>query len=217
MSVHDERALDTIVIQNCLSGDQNAYKEIVIRYQKRAIALAMRHVRNIDDAQDIVQEAFIKAYKGLHRFEPGSSFYTWFYRILTNVCIDFYRKNKKRNAVEYDDSYQRKDKIEQHNFSGNTRDLAPDAQLDRAELHDILQKALATLSESHRNVIVLREVDGLSYEEIAEMTESHVGTVMSRLHHARKNLQEALKPHLKDIGEEVLAHKAGTGVGTKRN
>jgi RNA polymerase sigma-70 factor (ECF subfamily) len=95
--------------------------------------------------------------------------------------------------------------------------LAPDAQLDRAELHDALQKALATLSESHRHVIVLREVDGLSYEEIAEITESHVGTVMSRLHYARKNLQEALRPYLKDIGEEVLADKAGAGVGTKRN
>ena len=216
MSKTDYRVEDNQAIKKCLEGDSDAYREIVDRYQRRAISIAMGYVKNIEDAQDLVQDAFIKAYRSLARFEVGSSFYTWFYRIVVNVCIDHFRKQKKRRAVEYDDSYKRRDVADQHSLTGNTRDLQPHMQNERQEINDALQGALSTLSDKHREVIILREVDDLSYEEIADVLECHIGTVMSRLHHARKKLQEALRPYLLEIGEDVLAEKAGHGVGSKR-
>jgi RNA polymerase sigma-70 factor, ECF subfamily len=216
MSKKDYRVEDNQAIKKCLEGDSDAYREIVDRYQRRAISIAMGYVKNMEDAQDLVQDAFIKAYRSLERFEVGSSFYTWFYRIVVNVCIDHFRKQKKRRAVEYDDSYQRRDVADQHSLTGNTRDLQPHMQNERQEINDALQGALSTLSDKHREVIILREVDDLSYEEIADVLECHIGTVMSRLHHARKKLQEALRPYLLEIGEDVLAEKAGHGVGSKR-
>ena len=208
---------DNLAIQRCLEGDKNAYRELVDRYQRRAVSIAYGYVHNTDDAQDMVQEAFIRAYKNLNRFEPGSSFIAWFSKIVVNVCIDHYRKQKKRKSVEYDDSYQRRDAIDGHALAGNPIELQPHRRLEQEELSGAIEQALSRLSENHRTIIVLREVEGLSYEEIAESMSCNLGTVMSRLHHARKKLQEALRPYLNSAGEEELAQRAGEGVGTKRN
>lgn len=208
---------DHEIIERCLAGEQNAFQELVERYQKRGISIALGYVnRNITDAQDMVQEAFLRAYKGLDRFIPGSSFSAWFNKIVVNVCIDHYRKQKKRNSVEYDDSYKRRDVSDEHSFVGNTRDLEPHHRSEQEELRQALEVAMNKLSEKHRTIIILREVDHRSYEEIAEILDCSLGTVMSRLHHARKNYQEALRPYLKSIGEFKLAALAGEGVGTKR-
>lgn len=208
---------DQKIIERCLAGEQAAFQELVERHQKRGISIALGYVnRNFTDAQDMVQEAFLRAYKGLNRFIPGSSFSAWFSKIVVNVCIDHYRKQKKRNSVEYDDSYKRRDVTDEHSFVGNTRDLEPHHRSEQAELHQALEVAMNKLSEKHRTIIILREVDHRSYEEIAEILDCSLGTVMSRLHHARKNYQEALRPYLKSIGEYQLAALAGEGVGTKR-
>jgi RNA polymerase sigma-70 factor (ECF subfamily) len=171
----------------------------------------------MDDAQDMVQEAFVRAYKGLERFELGSSFIAWFSKIVVNVCIDYYRKQKKRRSVEYDDTYHRRDESAEHSLVGNTRELQPHRRMEREELSEALEQALNLLSENHRTIMILREIDGLSYEEIAETMDCSIGTVMSRLHHARKKLQEKLRPYLKSIGATHLAERAGDGVGTKRS
>ena len=215
---HEEQNNDDHqLIERCLAGEQSAFQELVERYQKRGISIALGYVnRNLSDAQDMVQEAFLRAYKGLDRFIPGSSFSAWFSKIVVNVCIDYYRKQKKRNSIEYDDSYKRRDVSDEHSFVGNTRDLEPHHRSEQEELRQALEVAMNKLSEKHRTIIILREVDHLSYEEIAEILDCSIGTVMSRLHHARKNYQEALRPYLKSIGEFQLAALAGEGVGTKR-
>ena len=212
----DHTEADNRAIKECLAGNKDAFRELVDRYQRRGISIAYGYVHSVDDAQDMVQEAFMRAYKGLDRFEPGSSFSAWFGKIVVNVCIDHYRKQKKRSAVEYDDTYRRSDVSPEHSFVGTTRDLEPHHRSEQEELKEALEGALNKLSEKHRVVIVLREIDDLSYEEIAESLQCSIGTVMSRLHHARKNLQEALRPFLKASGELHLADQAGEGVGTKR-
>ena len=207
---------DNLAIQRCLEGEKDAYRELVDRYQRRGISIAYGYVHNMDDAQDMVQEAFVRAYKNLQRFEPGSSFIAWFSKIVVNVCIDHYRRQKKRRSVEYDDTYQRRDAIDGHTLAGNPIELQPHRRLEQVELSEAIESALSRLSENHRTIILLREVEGLSYEDIAESMDCNLGTVMSRLHHARKNLQEALRSYLNATGEGELAAKAGEGVGTKR-
>lgn len=212
----DHTEADNQAIKECLAGNKEAFRELVDRYQRRGISIAYGYVHSMDDAQDMVQEAFMRAYKGLDRFEPGSSFSAWLSKIIVNVCIDHYRKRKKRGSVEYDDSYRRSDASTEHSFVGTTRDLEPHHRSEQEELKEALDQALNRLSDKHRTVIVLREIDDLSYEDIAESLQCSIGTVMSRLHHARKNLQEALRPYLKASGELYLAERAGEGVGTKR-
>lgn len=161
---------------------------------------------------DAAQEAFIKIYRNIDGFHNDCSFYTWLYRIVVNVCIDLIRRKSRRRTAAYDDTYHRKDEVEAMPVTGNTRDMMPGEQREREDLHSALNKALAGLSESHRTVIVLREIEGLSYEEIAEVCDCQIGTVMSRLHHARKKLQVSLQPYLKATGDLDLAALAGQGV-----
>lgn len=203
---------DNELVSRCQRGDQHAFRELVERYQKRAYGIAVGMLRNSDDAMDAAQEAFVKVFRSLDGFKGDSSFYTWLYRIVVNVCIDHCRKHGKMKPVEYDETFRRRDEAEGVlPLTGNTKSMHPGAAFDRQELSLVLHKAIDSLSENHRAVILLREVEGLSYEEIAETMECHLGTVMSRLHHARKNLQTALRPYLEQSGNP-LAERAGTGV-----
>lgn len=170
-------------------------------------------LKNPDDAMDATQEAFVKVYRKIGQFKGDSSFYTWLYRIVVNLCIDHRRKHGRFKGVEYDDRIGRDDDdgVQPLQLSGNTRQMHPGHAFQQKELAKALDEALGTLSENHRTIILLREVDGMSYEEIAEVMDCHLGTVMSRLHHARKNLQKALKPYLEASGSH-LADQAGAGV-----
>lgn len=212
----EHQRLDNIAIRRCLAGNKRGFDELVRRYERLAIYIAMGYVRNEEDARDVTQNAFIKAYTNLHRFEPGSSFKAWFVRILKNSCVDHYRREKKRRGVEYNDGHARTDVSEGLRLHAQMDDVVPDARVELEEVGRVYQEALNTLSDVHREVIILREVEKMSYEDIATATEAHLGTVMSRLHHARKKLQEALKPYLESIGAQALAERAGEGVGTKR-
>lgn len=205
------KATDEELIDRCRRGEPQAYRELVERYQRRAVGIALGMLRNREDALDAAQEAFVKVYRNLEGFKGDSSFYTWLYRIVVNVCIDHIRKHRKAKAVEYDDTFRRRDEIQDVPLTGNTRPMHPAFGVENKELEKALNEALAQLSENHRTILVLREVEGLSYEEIAEVMECHLGTVMSRLHHARKNMQKALKPYLEAAGSE-LAERAGAGV-----
>lgn len=204
------------LIARCQSGDRQAFEVLVRKYQRRAYGIAYGVLRNPDDAMDAAQDAFVKVFRNIEGFKGNSSFYTWFYRIVVNVCIDQYRKRKKSKSVEYDDTYRRPDEAEGvHPLQGNTRLMRPDEKFRQEELGEVLTAAVETLSENHRTIILLREVEGLSYEEIAEVMDCHLGTVMSRLHHARKNLQNALKPYLEAAGDP-RALRAGKGVRKER-
>ncbi len=183
-------APDEELIRASLDGKDEAFRELMERYKSRAFHVAMGITGNPDDALDVVQEAFVKAYYNLKEFRFGSNFYTWFYRLLVNLGIDRWRKSSKGRTVPLDDARLSDD------------DTPPDAVVsprspeeiaqDR-QLADALTAAIGRLPEYHRAVVVLREVDGLSYEEIAQVLKCSVGTVMSRLHYARAKLKEALK------------------------
>jgi len=209
------KSAEADLIGRCKAGDRSAFQELVEKYQRRAYGIAFGMLRNRDDALDAAQEAFVKVFRNMKTFKGDSSFYTWFYRIVVNVCIDHCRKRAKMKPVEYDETFRRRDERQDVvPLSGNTRSMHPEVRFEQAELSKVINAALETLSENHRTIILLREVEGMSYEEIAEAVGVHIGTVMSRLHHARKNLQKALKPYLEAAGSEY-AKRAGAGVRKK--
>lgn len=140
---------------------------------------------------DVTQEAFIKVHRYLDNFKGSSSFYTWLYRITVNLCIDHLRKRKKGHQVEFDEALDH-DEAQGGDLLPSTMDMDPGRNLDRRELRERIEQALDTLSPNHRAVILMREVEGLSYKEIAKVMEISIGTVMSRLFHARKRMQAAL-------------------------
>jgi RNA polymerase sigma-70 factor, ECF subfamily len=208
----DLELTDDELVAQSRAGDERAFRALVEKYQRRAYGIALGILRNPEDAMDASQNAFIKVFRNLHGFKGDSSFYTWLYRIVVNVCIDHCRKHGKMKPVEYDETFRRRDEAAVVvPLSGNTKPMHPGAKFENDELRAQLNKALGELSENHRSIIVLREVEGLSYEEIAEVMDCHLGTVMSRLHHARKNLQKALKPYL-EASDSHLADQAGAGV-----
>ncbi len=171
-------------------GDREAFRTLFERYHRRAYALAVGVVRNQEDALDVVQDAFIKAHKHLDRFEGNSSFYTWLYRIVMNLAIDHLRKHRRARPVELDEAHlgQAADEgLLSQVLGGN-----PGRALMDKEIRARLDAALALLSENHRSVLVMRELDGLSYEEMAKVMSCSKGTIMSRLFHARKNMQRQL-------------------------
>ena len=171
---------------------------LVERYQHRVYGIAYGIVRNEDDAMDVAQEAFIKVHRYLPRFQGTSSFYTWLYRIVVNLCIDHKRKAGRATEVDFDDTLDHgKSAEEAEGRIQGTGFQSPEKSFRNAELREELSRAMNGLSEKHRQVILLREVEGLSYKEIAEVLEISVGTVMSRLHHARQNMQGTLKRFLK--------------------
>ena len=155
-------------------------------------------VKNQDDALDAVQEAFVKVHKNIHKFQGSSSFYTWLYRIVMNASIDHVRKKSRRKSLDFDEYALH----EQSAVAGdgalvpNITDANPGKAALRRELGSAIQGALAELPEHHRAVIVLREIEGMSYEQMADTLEVPKGTVMSRLFHARKKMQAALAPYL---------------------
>lgn len=188
---------DLNLVKRAQNGDRDAFRVLMDRYQRRVFSHCYGMVRNQDDAMDMVQETFVKVYKSLERFQHNSSFYTWVYRIATNVCIDFLRKAGRAKTVDYDDAIGRsEDTDDPGNLLPSRLGLNPARVHARRELLEKIEDAIAQLSDKHRQVILLREVQGLSYQEIADVAEVSIGTVMSRLHHARKNLQDALREYV---------------------
>ena len=171
-------------------GDRDAFKTLFERYHRRAYALALGVVRHPDDALDVVQEAFIKAHKYLDKFEGNASFYTWLYRIVMNLAIDHLRKHRRVKPVELDETRIEPDGDESllpRILGGN-----PGQALMDKQIRTRIDQALDQLSENHRSVLVMRELEGLSYEEMAQAMSCSKGTIMSRLFHARRNMQKQL-------------------------
>ena len=181
-----ERARDQAWVEAAQRGDRRAFGQLVEVYQRRVYALAFGIVRQRDDAWDVAQEAFVKAYRNLEAFNGEASFFTWLYRITTNLSIDHVRARKRKRTETMDAAPELP--------AGQSAD--PDHALGRGELAQVLRAAMDQLSEKHRAIIVLREIEGLSYEEMAEVLGIRKGTVMSRLFHARQNLQELLHPYI---------------------
>ena len=160
-------------------------------------------VKNEDDALDAVQEAFVKVHKNIHKFQGSSGFYTWLYRIVMNVSIDHVRRTSRRKSLDFDERalHEESEVAGDGAMLPRVTNANPGKAALRAELGSAIQAALGELPEHHRAVIVLREIEGMSYEEMAEALDVPKGTIMSRLFHARKKMQAALAPYLS--GEAV--------------
>jgi RNA polymerase sigma-70 factor (ECF subfamily) len=185
---------DDAIVERARAGDRAAFHELFQKYHRRAFAIAIGVVKRPEDALDVVQDAFIKVHRHIGTFQGSSSFYTWLYRIVMNLAIDHIRKVRK--VTEWGDDVQRSDDAGDGTLVPHMPDENPSKAVVRRELTDKIMQALDTLPEYHRAVIVLREIEGLSYEEMAQVLDVPKGTIMSRLFHARRKLQEQLEPYL---------------------
>ncbi len=183
-------------------GDRDAFRQLVETYQRKVYGICIGMLKDPDDSMDVSQEVFIKVYRYLEKFNFESSFYTWLYRITVNKCIDFIRKQKRKREVDYDDGILRGDDVEGDDSILPSRlGINPDKVYGRKELRGKMLEALETLSEKHRTILILREVEGLAYDEIAEVLQISKGTVMSRLYHARRYFQDAVQEYVGDALE----------------
>lgn len=183
---------DRELVARAQKGDRAAFRTLFERYSRRAYSLAFGVVRNPDDALDVVQDAFIKAHRHLDKFEGQASFYTWLYRIVMNLAIDHIRKNRRQKVVDFSDGTLDEGGLGEESLIPRIVGGNPGrAMLDR-EIRDRIAVALDELSDNHRAVLVMRELEGLSYEEMAQAMGCSKGTIMSRLFHARRNMQKRL-------------------------
>ena len=183
------------LVKRARRGELTAYDELVRRYQERIYATIYHMTANHEDANDLAQEAFIKAFHALRSFKGGSSFYTWVYRIAVNKTINFLKQRKNKAQMSLDDL----DFNAEHDpdLVALISEKTPRREVGLAELQEKLNAALLRLSEPHRLVVTLHDVQGLSHEEIAKIMDCNIGTVRSRLFYARQQLQAYLSDYVK--------------------
>jgi len=177
---------DAELVQRTRAGDQEAFRELYDRYHRQVLAVAVAMTGSSEDAMDVVQETFVRAHKNLGSFLGESSFYTWLYRIAVNVGIDSRRRQRRRSEV------MQSEPIEE-DASDPERTVDPAREASRRQLGARIFRVIDELTPEHKAAIILREIEGLSYEDIARVMQCSKGTVMSRLHYARKKLQSKLR------------------------
>ena len=188
-AAEDDRAGDAALVEKARTGDGAAFATLLRKYERRVYAVAQGILRNADDARDASQEAFWKAHNALATFDGQAQFFTWMYRITVNVSIDYLRK-RRGLKVEFDDARANdEDTADPNGVSPRRLGFDPERALQDQELRGQLERSLQKLSPAHRAVLVLREVEGLSYQEMADVVGCSIGTIMSRLFHARKKMQ----------------------------
>ena len=182
---------DLDLVQRVQQGDRRAFDQLVLRYQHKVLKLVLRYMRNHAEAEDIAQEAFLKAYRAIQSFRGDSAFYTWIYRIAINTAKNALVAAKRR-PLDYDLDLQ---DPEQNERAGRLRDEAtPESLLLTDEIRQTVDAAIAALPEDLRRAVVLREYEGLSYEEISAVMDCPVGTVRSRIFRAREAIDRQLRP-----------------------
>jgi RNA polymerase sigma-70 factor (ECF subfamily) len=187
------------LVRRCQAGDTEAFDELVTRYRTRVFSMIYNMVHSEQDAWDLAQDSFLKAWKSIKRFRGRSSFYTWIYRIVMNVTIDWLRKKHVKGAgKEFDDAIQLKE-IDPGSKTVPKTEALPHQVMHRDEIRSRIENAIAQLSPEHRAVILMKEIDDMQYHEIAETLGCSIGTVMSRLFYARKKLQSLLR----DVYENI--------------
>ena len=186
---------DRVLVQRAQGGDLSAYDELVRRYQERIYATLYHMTSNHEDANDLAQESFIKAYQALKSFKGNSSFFTWVYRIAVNRTINFLKQRKNRGHMSLDDL----DFHAEHDpeLVALVSEKTPRRDLNLAELQEKLNAAMLKLSEDHRLVVTLHDIQDLSHDEIGKIMDCNTGTVRSRLFYARQQLQAYLSDYLK--------------------
>ena len=185
-----EREAELELLRAVKAGDATAYRGLVEKYQGRVYSMVYGMLRNREDARDVAQEAFVKAYRNLASFRLESSFYTWLYRIAMNVAIDHVRKRKRQASSGFDEGIATRDGDGM--ISESHHATSPAKALERKQLYKRIMDALEKLPADQKQVILLRELEGLSYKEISDIMGIPEGTVMSRLFYARKKMQKLL-------------------------
>lgn len=193
---------DALLVERTLAGDTHAYELLVLKYQRRIQRLIGRMVRDVDLVEDIAQETFIRAYRALHQFRGEAQFYTWLYRIAVNTAKKFLLE-LKRDPLVMQAALQPDGEEDETSRPGNepTTDETPESVLAASEIAQAVNAALAALPEDLRQAVTLREIEGLSYEEIAAAMNCPIGTVRSRIFRAREAISARVRP--------LLAHQSG--------
>jgi RNA polymerase sigma-70 factor (ECF subfamily) len=190
---------DLDLVKQCQAGQTEAFDQLVNRYRTRVFAMIYNMVHNEQDAWDLAQDSFVKAWKSIKRFRGRSSFFTWLYRIVMNVTIDWLRKKQIKGAgAEFNDAVELGE-IDPAARTAPKADPLPHQQIEQGEMRARINNAIAQLSPEHRAVILMKETQDMQYHEIAETLGCSIGTVMSRLFYARKKLQNMLR----DVYENV--------------
>ena len=191
---------ETAMISRCQQGDQEALKEIFDKYHKKVYRIAYGVVRQREEALDIVQEVFIKLFRSIKNFKGRSQFYTYLYRMVMNTAIDHARKAGKQfiSSLDEEGSFEPSDNIEK----------GPERVLLQKELEERVKSAMDKLPAEQKAALIFRDVEGLSYQEMAEAMGCSIGTVMSRLHYGRKRVQELLKDYVDLHGQSRGPSKA---------
>jgi RNA polymerase sigma-70 factor, ECF subfamily len=193
---------EKLLLEKSKAGDIAAFEQLIECYQRKIYNIALRIVGNYDDANDLAQEVFIRIYKSIGNFKQQSSFSTWIYRITTNVCLDDIRKRKNRKVISLDEEIKLDDGEMKRQIVSD--DPLPEDMAEKSEMRKIVNDAINRLSEEHRIVIVLRDIQGFSYEEIAQIVKCPEGTVKSRINRARQVLKNILQTKRELLCEEYV-------------
>jgi RNA polymerase sigma-70 factor, ECF subfamily len=183
---------DEEIVARCCSGDREAFAKLVLKYQSRVLTLATRILDNRSEAEDIAQDIFVKVFQSLHDFRGASRFSTWLYRITVNHCLNHLRRRARQQQTLV--------VTEPEEWMQESSASNPHKRLEQKERWALVQAKLQLLSPEHRTIILLRDFEGLSYDEIAEVLQLESGTVKSRLHRARMELKALLEPYLAGEG-----------------
>lgn len=188
---------DVLLVERAVAGDQGAFELLVIKYQRRIQRLIGRMVRDVDLVEDIAQETFIRAYRALHQFRGDAQFYTWLYRIAVNTAKKFLLELKRDPTVS-ENAFKSDDDGDETSWAGSepTSDETPESVLAAKEIAVAVNAALEALPEDLRQALTLREIEGLSYEDISEVMNCPIGTVRSRIFRAREAISVKVKPML---------------------
>jgi RNA polymerase sigma-70 factor, ECF subfamily len=185
-SLNNRQLKDTTLIERTLSGDNGAFDMLVTRYRDRIFSLAFHMLSNAEEAEDIAQEVFVRAYRNLGKFRQESSFYTWLYRIAVNIVYTQAKKNTRRRVL-YDEAFKEREYLQPHSFD------SPETVAQAGEVREMILKAINQLDPRFRQVIILKELEGLDVSEVAKLLGLPEGTVKSRLFRAREDLKHIIQ------------------------
>jgi len=186
-----ESMTEEVLVRRIIAGDDKAFEYLVEAYNKKVFNIALRILNNYEDASDITQDIFLKIYRKIHTFKENCSFYTWVYRLSVNTCIDELRRRKNFNTVSIDSSLPTEDGEMSWDIADDSD--SADELLQKKEVRQILRRAISQLPDIYRVLLILREYDGLSYQEISQIINIPIGTVKSRINRARIMLRNLLK------------------------
>ena len=194
-----ERDVDAELVARVKAGDKKAFDLLVLKYQRKIMRLLSRMIRDQAEVEDVAQEAFIKAYRALPQFRGDSAFYTWLYRIAINTARNWLSSNSRRPSTP--SSYENEDGETFNEMDNLTDNTTPESELASRQIAQTVNKAIEDLPEDLRTAIVLREIEGMSYEDIAQSMKCPIGTVRSRIFRAREAIATKLRPMMANSGD----------------